>query len=403
MSTPPKVIISGCGIAGPVLAIFLKQKGYDPELYERLDSVVEQGLSFAFQPNGLKVLSLIPEIFENIPGIAVKSIIQYSNLSNEILSQTELTDRTPLRRVFGTQRTSFHRLLVKVVEEKGIKIHWGYKLVNIEQSDDGVTAIFANGHAAQGSFLVGCDGIHSNTRIVLFGNEEASFTNLVQTGSIVPTPEIFRGKEPMMDFYDQGSHMITYAIGEDLMSFAITKRETEARETWKNTDNDELERFKKGVHATWGGGAADLVKATSRIVKFGVYDRPPLTSWHKGRVVLVGDAAHPTSPHLGQGANQAMEDIYHLVRLLLKHNPSSASPSTETLSAIFTEYETLRIPRTSALVAAARKQGEIRVVEDLEAAKERDQMLKNPLTAEEKAVRFQGFINQPFPEGQSEI
>lgn len=120
-----------------------------------------------------------------------------------------------------------------------------------------------------------------------------------------------------------------------------------------------------------------------------------MSVWHKGRVVLLGDAAHPTSPvcltciivpdvwadllhrqHLGQGANQAFEDVYHFVRLLKKHNPSASAPSTELLSTIFTEYESLRMARTSALVKGARKQGEARVVEGVEACKARNNSIR---------------------------
>ncbi|GJE95746.1 hypothetical protein PsYK624_119330 [Phanerochaete sordida] len=73
-------------------------------------------------------------------------------------------------------------------------------------------------------------------------------------------------------------------------------------------------------------GAGEIVRSSLKIVKYGIYDRAELKTWHQGRVVLIGDAAHPTSPHLVQGANQAYEDVDLLVELLEKHNPAAEAP-----------------------------------------------------------------------------
>lgn len=132
--------------------------------------------------------------------------------------------------------------------------------------------------------------------------------------------------------------------------------------------------------------------------QFGLYDRPKLDSWHKGRVVLLGDAAHPTPPvchssrvrkrhfsghrqHLGQGANQSFEDIYHLTRLLGAH--PGAAEDNATLQKVFTEYERARIPRSTMLIEMARKQGESRVVEGVEACLARNRQVSAFMSDEE--------------------
>lgn len=107
--------------------------------------------------------------------------------------------------------------------------------------------------------------------------------------------------------------------------------------------------------------------------------------------------------HLGQGANQAFEDIYHLVRLLTKHNPSAAAPSTELLETIFSEYEQLRIARTSELVKGARKQGEVRVVSGEEKCKARNEAVKAVYADEKFMERWLEFFTHPFRMGESEI
>lgn len=108
--------------------------------------------------------------------------------------------------------------------------------------------------------------------------------------------------------------------------------------------------------------------------------------------------------HLGQGANQAFEDIYHLVRTLTKHHPDpTASPRTDVLTAAFSEYEQVRIPRADGMVKGARARGNMRVVPTVEAAKARDELVKKAL-ADDKATwqEFDMVASGPF-QGKSEI
>ncbi|KAI0248089.1 hypothetical protein BJV78DRAFT_1276678 [Lactifluus subvellereus] len=371
-----KVIIIGCGVAGPALAIFLKQLGFEPIIYERTKGFADAGLSLLLQPNGLKVLSLLPGLFAGMPGKDIVSMSSYSTLEEDmgLLGKNDVP--ADMRDVFGypmrgVRRTELIQLLVDTAEAQGIPIRWDHRLSNVEQDDVGVTAVFANGFTDTGAFLVGCDGLHSATRTVLFGEEPTSFLGLTQTGGISPTPSSMRDHPCVINWCGNGAHMMAYPISDTHTSWAITIREGEARESWRAVDQHEVETIKKTPVAQWGYGASELIETTEKVVKFGLYDRPELHSWHKGRVVLLGDAAHPTPPHLGQGANMAFEDIYHLTHLLCAH--PGAAEDTATLEMIFTKYEQARIPRSMMLIDTARKQGESRVVEGVEACLARNQ------------------------------
>lgn len=108
--------------------------------------------------------------------------------------------------------------------------------------------------------------------------------------------------------------------------------------------------------------------------------------------------------HLGQGANQAFEDTYHFVRLLTEHNPSAAAPSNELLETIFSEYEQLRIARTSELVKGARQQGEnVRVVSGEEACRARNKAVTAVYADENFMERWLEFFTHPFRMGESKI
>ncbi|KAJ3005688.1 hypothetical protein NUW54_g4232 [Trametes sanguinea] len=223
----------------------------------------------------------------------------------------------------------------------------------------------------------------------------------VTTGGLSETPEELRAPR-IVNWYDNGAHMIAYPVNDHLTSWAITTQEVESQETWRAMDEDAQQKIRDGPFSQWPYGAGKLVKSGTNIIKYGLYDRPELESWHKGRTVLLGDAAHPTSPHLGQGANQAFEDIYHLVRLLVKYNPEAGEPSTELLSEIFTEYESTRISRTSTLVKRAREQGEIRVVNGVEECKKRNDQLRTTQGPFSEEI-YREIMQNPFEVGHSEV
>ncbi|KAG1777653.1 hypothetical protein EV702DRAFT_1099798 [Suillus placidus] len=397
-----RVLVVGAGIAGPVLAIFLKIKGYDPIVYERLPSPGESGLSFLLQPNGLRVLSLIPGLLEQIPGHSPDRMIHCSSLDGkeDILVDNDISPDTMRERfgfpLIGVRRAEFQRLLIDTAEKHGIEIKWGHQAIEFEQSEDAVEVTFANGIKDTASFVVGCDGLHSNTRIALFGKEKASFTGLAQFGGLSPTPPALQGKFALVNHYGNGRHMVSYPVAEDKHSWAITTRETEVKEDWKIQHIEQQNEIRGGPLSDWGFGAGDLVKTGQKIVKYGLYDRPELKSWFKGRIVLLGDAAHPTSPHLGQGANQAFEDIYHIMRLLKKYNPSASQLSTELLSQVFIDYQVLRLPRTSELVRRARQQGEARVIEGIDACRVRDEKIRTESHDDAARMAYYELLSGPF-------
>ncbi|KAH7888621.1 hypothetical protein F5I97DRAFT_1925141 [Phlebopus sp. FC_14] len=399
-----KVIIVGAGIAGPVLGIFLKMQGYSPIIYERLSGPTEAGLSLAMQPNGLRVLSLIPGLVEKIPGQTPNRNIHCSSLDGkeEVLVDDDISPPVLTSRfgfpLIGVGRTELHDLLVQTVEGYGVEVRWGHQAIAFEQHANEVQVKFANEVTDTASFVVGCDGLHSNTRIALFGREKADFTGLVQCGGLSPTPPALQGKLAFVNYYGDGVHLVTYPVAVDKYSWAMTTRESEAKEDWRSRSTAEQDEIKRAGLSTWGFGASEIVKTAQKIVKYGLYDRPELKSWYKGRIVLLGDAAHPTSPHLGQGANQAFEDIYHLVRLLKKYNSSASQPSTEVLDLIFSEYKDIRLPRTAELVRRARQQGENRVVHGIEACIKRNEMVKAAFGDEGTRKGYEELLSGPFRE-----
>ena len=146
----------------------------------------------------------------------------------------------------------------------------------------------------------------------------------------------------------------------------------------------------------WPQPIRDMIGGTEKLVKFGLYDRPAIEPehWFYGRCVLVGDAAHPTSPHFGQGASQSLEDCWHLSQLL---PDASGDLSAESLTAAFRRYAENRQPKNAALVKGARAQGQMRVMHGKEACQQRNEQIKQ-MWADESAVRerMHPLYKEPF-------
>ena len=140
---------------------------------------------YSLQLNGTEVLSKVPGLFERMEGGRIDKFVHYSVLPEDpgVLAENNVPER--LREKFGhgllgMKRMAVLKALVEHAEAEGVLIKWGHKLVDLEQGEDFVKVKFENGTEENASFVIGCDGLHSNTRICLFGEHTADFTGLVQ-------------------------------------------------------------------------------------------------------------------------------------------------------------------------------------------------------------------------------
>ena len=142
----------------------------------------------SMQPNGLRVLALIPGFMDKLIGSKLEKMQHLSILpeENTVLADIDLSGVSLLSGfpIVGVRRHVFHRTIVEAAESHDVKVVYGHQLVNLKQEADCVEVTFANGTTDSASFVVGCDGLHSNTRICLFGSETATYTGLTQVRPI---------------------------------------------------------------------------------------------------------------------------------------------------------------------------------------------------------------------------
>ncbi|KAK1594580.1 uncharacterized protein LY79DRAFT_668550 [Colletotrichum navitas] len=371
-----KVLVIGCGIAGPVVACLLKQKGYEPIIFERSEAPGDVGASLMICPNGLKVLNLIGPIpdmlLQNGPPILE---LCDCKASGEVLGRSDIPAEFSKRYgqpAVGVKRTLITSWLRGLAIENGVEVRQGWKLERIQETENSVTAFFEDGNSETGAFLVGADGLKAATRRLLLARggfqETPSFTGLTQISGISPTPEAFSNNPAARNWYGELSHVVCYPITHCKTSWGLTLPDNPEEEAAWGLFSDERRAAEKekmvGMLQAkgWDPVVLQLVNSAERLIKYGIYDRPELEpkQWYSGRCVMVGDAVHPTSVHLGQGANQACEDCYYLTKEIPNFDAAIGLP-TPTLTEAFKAYATKQQPHTSILVKGARAVGSMRV------------------------------------------
>lgn len=186
-----KVLIIGCGVAGPVLANFLKRKGYTPIVFEKVSKLGDAGASLMLMPNGLKVLGLVGILDEiRRDSIDLQAFVDTTS-SGETLGISDIP--TTFEEKYGTpglgvKRTELNLKLTNMVQELGVDVREGWELEDIEETEDSVTAHFKGRESVTGSFLIGCDGIKAASRGVLLGKKGSQeglpeFTGLTQVST----------------------------------------------------------------------------------------------------------------------------------------------------------------------------------------------------------------------------
>jgi len=401
-----KIIIIGAGVAGPVLAMLLKHKGFEPVIYERNASVPSGGLALALSAQSFKVLNIIGLADEVLAlGIQTEAMVQRSEITGKILQ--ERTERqSGLRETTGwpmsvTMRSKYSKFLVEKTEERGIAIHWGKKLVDVKQDGDKVTAVFEDGTSDVGDLLVGCDGLHSKVRDALFGKTPAEYTGLVAIGGLTPWTDELPEPKPLLtsSVWGRGCHFFCSPTAEHGYFWASTMaEEAEMLEDWRTAGSVEISDVLTSLPSSkWSGDTGKIIASSRDVVKFGLYLRPIPPVWHKGRAVLLGDAAHPTTPFLGQGANVTAEDIYHLVRALVFNEPLT----NESIEKTFIEYTAGRLPTAMRVYEQGKREIGYRLATSDEDLKARDEMKARGMNSDTAKLVAQ-MLQGPYI-GESEI
>src|SRR5271169_1149148 len=346
-----RVAIIGGGIGGLTAANALSGAGIEVAVYEAAAELKEIGAGVALHPNAMKVLRAIG-VEDNVREVAGRS--QWQVMRNWKTGRViAKTSRPQQAASFGIPGATVHRADLLDVLAGALPVGLvtlGRRCTRVWPDGDVAVARFADGSEIEADVIIGADGIHSPVRTSLFGPDDPRFTGKICYRSVIPTAAV-SGSGPSPDNGQWlGPHgtIVLYPLrGEELINVVCHYDDDGYRhESWITECSREevLERY-----AGWHESLLRLFAAADTWYKWALYDRDPIPQWTCGRVTVLGDAAHPMLPYLGQGACQAIEDGAVMATAL---SAEVADPLRG-----LARYERTRRPRASRVVLTARERG----------------------------------------------
>ena len=355
MTQRSTALIIGAGIAGPATAMALQKAGIDAVIHEAYPTGADGiGVFLTVGSNGVDALRVLgvdgPVLAAGFPTPAITLRSGSGKRLGESRTGHTLPDGTTSQTI---KRAALYRVLREEALARGIRIEHGKRLVDAQDTGDGVRAVFADGSEAVGDLLIGCDGVHSAVRRMIDRAAPApSYAGLLTTGGYargVPVEAEPGGYE--MIFGRRAFFGYAAAPGGEVWWFANVGRADEpAAGEGKACPDGDWRRLLLELYRDDAGPAVALIEATPEIMPMSpIHSIPHLPTWHQGRMIVIGDAAHAPSPTSGQGASLAIEDAVVLAQCM-RDLPSP--------QAAFARYEAARRARVERIIKwAARING----------------------------------------------
>jgi salicylate hydroxylase/6-hydroxynicotinate 3-monooxygenase len=347
MSKQISIAIVGAGMGGLAAAATLRQIGVDVQVYEQAQRFARIGAGIQMLPNSSKVLR----------GIGVEAKVRntafepYSHL-NRIWDTGEVKRELPMpESLFDAPFLCMHRADLHEALYSNLPpeiVHLNKKLVGLDQAGGGVTLSFADGSMAQADAVIGADGVHSLVREIIIGPDAPIHKGRIAYRAIFEAA-LMGGKEiapSRTKWWGPDRHIVIYYTKADRSELYFVTSVPEpgdwiTKESWSaKGDIKELRAAYEGFHPE----VQTVLNACPDCHKWAILEREPLPKWSDGRVVLLGDACHPMTPYMAQGAATSIEDAAVLARCV-------AAVEGDDLERAFRMYEATRKPRTSRIQA----------------------------------------------------
>jgi 2-polyprenyl-6-methoxyphenol hydroxylase-like FAD-dependent oxidoreductase len=380
-----RIAIIGGGIGGLSASLALRQFGFEPDVFEQAPELLEVGAAIAVWPNAMRLLQ----------GLGIgETVIQHSGIIEQIRWLTQ--NGRPLNQVrfqktdapaVALHRAELQSVLVRALPANSI--HLGRVFLGCRQEGDVVRVRFADASTIECDLLIGADGLHSQVRTQLLDDGPPSLRGYTTWRGIADPAPRATVAGTAVEIYGRGKRFGIGPVGQGRIGWWATVNDQH------RLRNEEMRRPTDGAGSTgvetahpsprellrlfegWCEPVLELIQTTrpTSMVKNEVFDRPPTKTWGTGRMILLGDAVHPTTPNLGQGGCLAIEDAVVLARCLHKYSESARTPSQAGINSTLRTYEGLRRARTSAIAKYSRRYGAIGQWENATAARLRNVML----------------------------
>lgn len=368
-----KAIIIGAGIGGLTTGLALRQAGYTVEVYDRVHQLRPAGAGISLWSNGVKVMNRLG-LGRQLAAIGGQmNRMAYRSHRDQPLSEIDLQ---PLfervgQRPYPVARTDLQQVLLDAFGPENVQL--GMKCVAVEQDDEQVTAIFEDGYQTTGDLLVGADGVHSTVRSHVLGYPVSRrYANYVNWNGLVAASPDLCPADLWVIYVGEAKRASMMPVGGDRFYFFFGAPMEEGTQVEPLHRREELAK----LFAGWPDPVQRLIERLNPMEtnRLEIGDLDPLERLVRGRVALLGDAGHATTPTLGQGGCQAMEDAEVLTRYLVTTNISVADA--------LKRYEAARQERTATLTLKARRRADTIYGQDpVQTARWYEELQQEPPTA----------------------
>ncbi len=381
--TENKIAIVGGGIAGLTMAIALQRKGFQTIVYETAPAIKPLGAGITLAGNAVKALQQIgldQDVLQ--PGKILKSLF-IKDQKGKILAFTDaekLSKKLAVINSFSIHRADLHDILLSKLQPGTLILD--KSLVDFAENEKGVLLKFADGTVAQSRYLIACDGIHSVVRQKLMPGSAPRYAGYTCWRAVIDMPGNIPSDETSETWASGKRFGIVPLANNKLYWFACINAKPDDPKLKKFSALDLAESF-AGFHSP----IPRILQNTDseRLIWSDIIDLKPLTQFHFGKILLTGDAAHATTPNMGQGACMAIEDAAVLINCL---------ESASDIESAFARFERKRIDRTTKIVNDSWRIGRVAQLENPTLSRLRNGILRiTPPRVTEKQIRFITDVN----------
>ena len=361
------IAIAGGGIGGLAAAAFLLRAGFEVTVYEQAAVLAEVGAGVVMSPNAVRLmrrLGALPAFLNR--AVAIERGWEFRRWQDgRVLSSEDMSRCCGLygERAYFIHRADLLEAIRRCVPHDRIRL--AARGVGVEAAGERVVLHLADGSRGEADVLIGADGVHSVVRGAITTQEPAQYSGLCAFRALVPAqaaPAFARAPVHTL-WLGPGHHLVHYPVsaGEKINIVAFAPAGNFREESWSSFAS--VAEFAAEFEG-WDQRLQDLIARAERPGRWALLDRPPLATWSRGRITLLGDAAHPMFPFYAQGAAQAIEDAAALAICLLA-TPEDPAHALDV-------YQRLRMPRAGQIQALSHARKDINHLADGPQQRDRD-------------------------------
>ncbi|VCU68260.1 6-hydroxynicotinate 3-monooxygenase precursor [Pigmentiphaga humi] len=337
MSKKYRIAVVGAGMGGLLAATMLQRAGHACTVYEQAPRLNKVGAGINIAPNSTRIFRELG-LERQMQAAGIRPRLKFSRAWNtgELLFTVPVPE---MQERYGAPFQAFHRGALQEVLYRTLPagtVQFGRRLAQMTQQPDEVHLDFEDGASAMADIVIGADGVHSRVREILFGVAPADYHGLVAYRALIRNSHLRPADNTK--WWAPDRYVLVYYTTEARDEINLV---TGSPQPWTHGDYQPRPASVDDLLATFGDfheEVQEVLKAATEITCWPMLERDPFSPWSSGRAVLLGDACHPTTPHMGQGAGMAFEDAVVLARCIDEFPDPGVA---------FQRYESARYARTA--------------------------------------------------------